>query len=267
MISSWLFGYLALGAVSGIFAGLLGVGGGTTLVPMLVYIFTLQALPVEHVMHLALGTSMATISFTSISSLRAHNRRGAVLWPVVYAIAPGVVAGTLLGSQFASHVATRPLAIFFAIFIVVISLQMLFNPKPKPSRSLPGKGGLFGVGAGIGGISSLVAIGGGSLSVPFLTWCNVAIHQAIGTSAAIGFPLAVSGAIGYILAGWQTSGLPPDTLGYVHLPALLGTVVASMLTAPVGAKIAHSLPVPTLKKIFSGVLMLLAAKMLHSLFG
>jgi uncharacterized membrane protein YfcA len=236
------------------------------MVPVLAMMFAAQGFPEAHLMHLALGTSMATIVFTSISSLRAHHKHGAVVWPIVRDIAPGIVVGTLLGAQIAGRVPTKPLAIFFAIFIAYVAVQMILNVKPKPSRNLPGKAGMFGVGAFIGGISSLVAIGGGSLSVPFMTWCNVKVHHAIGTSAAIGFPIALAGTIGYMIAGYGAAELPAGSFGFIYLPALAATVIVSMLMAPIGAKVAHSLPVATVKKIFAGLLVLLLAKMLHGLF-
>jgi uncharacterized membrane protein YfcA len=266
MISTWMIGYLVLGAVAGFFAGLLGVGGGAIMVPVLALMFVAQGFPDAHLMHLALGTSMATIVFTSISSLRAHHAHGAVIWPIVTSIAPGIVVGTLLAAQIAARVPTRPLAIFFAIFISYVAVQMILNIKPKPSRQLPGRAGMFGVGTVIGGISALVAIGGGSLSVPFMTWCNVKVHQAIGTSAAIGFPIAVAGTIGYMISGHGAEGLPDGAFGFIYLPALAATVIASMLIAPFGARVAHSLPVATIKKVFAGVMILLSAKMLHGLF-
>lgn len=266
-MSMWFLGYLALGAFAGFFAGLLGVGGGAIMVPVLALMFAAQGFPDAHLMHVALGTSMATIIFTSISSLRAHHAHGAVIWPIVRTIAPGIVVGTILGAQVAGRVPTRPLAMFFAAFISYVAIQMILNVKPKPSRELPGPAGMFGVGGFIGAISALVAIGGGSLSVPFMTWCNVKVHHAIGTSAAIGFPIALAGTIGYLIAGYGATGLPAGSFGFIYLPALGATVVASMLVAPFGAKVAHSLPVATIKKVFAGVLILLSAKMLHGLFG
>jgi uncharacterized membrane protein YfcA len=263
---SWLLGYLALGAVAGFFAGLLGVGGGAIMVPVLALMFAAQGFPAEHLMHLALGTSMAAIVFTSISSLRAHHAHGAVQWPIVRAIAPGILLGTFLGAQLASVVPTRPLAIFFTVFMSYVAFQMLANIKPKPSRQLPGRLGMFLVGNGIGAVSALVAIGGGSLSVPFMTWCNVKMHHAIGTSAAIGFPIAVAGTVGYLVGGIGATGLPEGSFGYIYLPALAACVAMSMLTAPLGAKAAHRLPVAALKKIFAGVILLLLAKMVHGLF-
>ena len=264
-MTGWLVGYLLLGAVAGFFAGLLGVGGGAIMVPVLALMFAAQNFAEGHLMHLALGTSMAAIIFTSVSSLRAHHRHGAVIWPIVKGIAPGIVVGTLVGAQVAGRLPTRPLAIFFAAFIGYVAVQMMLNIKPKPSRQLPGPVGMFGVGAGIGGVSALAAIGGGTLSVPFMTWCNVPVHHAIGTSAAIGFPIAVAGTVGYLIAGQGASELPPGSLGFVYLPALAATVATSMLAAPLGAKVAHGLPVATVKKIFACVLLLLLAKMLHGL--
>ena len=265
-MSLWFFGYVALGALAGFFAGLLGVGGGGIMVPILAMMFAAQGFPAGHLMHVALGTSMATIVFTSISSMRAHDRHGAVIWSIVRAIAPGIVVGTVLGAQVAGRMPTRPLAIFFAAFITYVALQMILNVKPKPSRELPGAAGMFGVGGFIGLVSALVAIGGGSLSVPFMTWCNVKVHLAIGTSAAIGFPIALAGTAGYMIAGYDATGLPDGSLGFIYLPALAGTVIASVLAAPFGAQVAHSLPVATIRKVFAVVLILLSAKMLHGLF-
>lgn len=265
-MTAWLLGYVALGAVAGFFAGLLGVGGGAIMVPVLALMFAAQGFPDTHLMHLALGTSMAAIVFTSISSLRAHHGHGAVRWPIVRRIAPGILLGTFAGAQLASLMPTKPLAIFFTVFMSYVAFQMLANIKPKPSRQLPGALGMFVVGNGIGAISALVAIGGGSLSVPFMTWCNVKMHDAIGTSAAIGLPIAMAGTVGYLVGGWNASELPAASFGYVYLPALAACVVASMLTAPIGARAAHSLPVATLKKIFAGVILLLLAKMVHGLF-
>lgn len=260
----WFIGYLALGAVAGFFAGLLGVGGGAIMVPVLALMFAAQGFPAEHLMHLALGTSMCAIVFTSISSLRAHHRHGAVQWPIVKSIAPGILVGTFAGAQLASALPTRPLAIFFTVFMSYVAFQMLANIKPKPARQLPGPAGMLAVGGGIGAVSALVAIGGGSLSVPFMTWCNVKMHQAIGTSAAIGFPIAVAGTAGYLVGGGAT-GLPPYSIGYIYLPALAACVAVSMLTAPLGASAAHRLPVATLKKVFAGVILLLLVKMAHGL--
>ena len=265
-MTTWLVGYLVLGAVAGFFAGLLGVGGGAIMVPVLALMFAAQGFPDAHLMHLALGTSMATIVFTSISSLSTHHQHGAVQWPIVRTIAPGILLGTFAGAQLASVIPTRPLAIFFTVFMSYVAFQMLANIKPKPSRQLPGSVSMFAVGGGIGAVSALVAIGGGSLSVPFMTWCNIKMHHAIGTSAAIGLPIALAGTAGYLVGGTGATGMPVGSFGYIYLPALLACVAMSVLTAPLGAKAAHRLPVATLKKVFAGVILLLLAKMVHGLF-
>ena len=267
MAIEWLTAYLVLGAFVGFFAGLLGVGGGGIMVPMLITLFAAQGFPAEQLVHLALGTSMAAIVLTSIASLRAHHRHGAVRWEIVRGVTPGVLLGTFSGTFFATRADSSSLALFFACFMVYVSLQMVLNIKPKPARELPGRVGLFATGSVIGGISSLVAIGGGTLSVPFMTWCNVRMQEAIGTSAAIGLPIALAGAAGYLINGWHSQGLPAGSIGYVYLPALLLISLVSTFTAPFGARMAHRLPVPTLKKIFAGVLLLLSAKMLHTVLG
>lgn len=263
----WWLAYPVLGAVVGFFAGLLGVGGGGIMVPMLTTLFLAQGFPLAQVVHMALGTSMAAIVMTSVSSLRAHHRHGAVRWDVVRRITPGILLGTFGGTFIASRIDTAGLALFFAAFMAYVSIQMLLNVKPKPTRELPGAAGMSVAGLFIGGVSALVAIGGGSLSVPFMTWCNVKVQNAIGTSAAIGLPIALAGTVGYLVNGWNAAGTPPLTLGYVYLPALVFVSLVSMATAPYGARLAHRLPVATLKKVFAGVLMLLCAKMLHSIFA
>lgn len=260
--------YIGLGLFTGFSAGMLGIGGGLVMVPMLTMMFSAQAgFPAGEALRMALGTSMATILFTSLASLRAHHRHGAVLWKVVYQIAPGILLGTLLGSLFASRVPAKPLAVFFTAFVCFTATQMILNLKPKASRELPGAAGVFAVGTGIGALSSLVAIGGGAITVPFLTWCNVKVQKAIGTSAAVGFPIAVGGTLGYIWNGWGQPTLPEWSLGFVYLPALLGMVPPSMLAAPLGAKATHSLPVTTLKRIFACLLIVLAGRMLWKLFA
>jgi uncharacterized membrane protein YfcA len=268
MAIMWIAAYLALGAFAGVFAGMLGIGGGLVLVPALTLMFAAQAqFPAGEILHLALGTSMASIIFTAIASIRTHHRHGAIRWDLVKTITPGILLGTGLGTLVAANVPTRPLAVFFTFFVCIVAVQMALNLKPKSTRELPGPLGVAGVGLGIGVLSSLVAIGGGSLTVPFLTWCNVRIQQAIGTSAAVGLPIAIGGTLGYVFNGWGKAGLPAGSLGYVYLPALAILVAATMVTAPFGARLAHRLPVATLKRIFAGLLILLAAKMLWNLFS
>ena len=261
----WILAYLALGAVVGFFAGLLGVGGGGIMVPALTTMFAMQGLPFEHLVHVSLATSMAAIVITSISSLRAHHKHGAIQWSIVKGITPGILLGTFGAALIAAYIPSLPLAIFFVVFMAYVSGQMWLNIKPQPSRQLPGPLGLSGVGLVIGGVSALVAIGGGSLSVPFMTWCNVKIQQAIATSAAIGLPIAVAGTIGYLISGWQVEGLPKYTVGFIYLPAVLAISVVSTFTAPIGAQLAHKLPVATLKKLFALLLIGLSVKMLHTI--
>ncbi|MBI3146968.1 MAG: sulfite exporter TauE/SafE family protein [Betaproteobacteria bacterium] len=254
--------FLLLGCVVGVLAGLLGIGGGMTIVPVLTFVFTREGFPLAHVVHLAIGTSMATIMFTSISSVRAHHAHGAVLWPVFRAIAPGILLASVLGPQVVGAMKTPWVAAFFGSFAAFSAVQMLLDKKPHAARQLPGPWGLFAVGNGIGFISSMVGAGGGFISVPFMAWCNVKIHNAVATSAALGLPIAVAGTVGYVIAGLRTEGLPPHTIGYVHWPALLGIVVASVLFAPTGARLAHAWPVKKLKKAFAGMLFVLSAYML-----
>lgn len=261
----WWLAYPVLGVFAGFVAGLFGVGGGLTIVPLLFMLYTAQAFPVEHSMHLALGTSMATIVLTSVSSMRAHHGHGAVRWDIVKSFAPGLVVGTLGGSFFATWIPTRPLAMVFTAIVYYASLQMILDFKPKPHRQIPGPAGMVAAGGIIGVISSLVAAGGGFLSIPFMVFCNVVIHQAVGTSAALGFPIAVAGTVGYIVSGLKAGNLPEFSFGYIYMPAFIGVVAISMLIAPVGARLAHKLPVKQLKRGFGVFLALLASKMLHGL--
>jgi uncharacterized membrane protein YfcA len=264
---SFIFAYLALGLLSGFVAGLLGVGGGLVLVPALVWIFAQQGFPAEYNIHLALGTSLAVIVLTSLASLRAHHAHGAVRWQAVRMIAPGIVLGTLAGAIAAAWLPDRGLKGFFTVFLLLAATQMLFGLKAKPHRQLPGWPGMTAAGGIIGLVSSWVGIGGGTLSVPFLNWCNVRFQEAIGTSAAIGFPIAVSGAIGYALSGQAAVGLPAYSLGFVYLPALAGIALLSMVSAPWGARLTHRSPVDRLKRIFAALLYLIAVRMAYGLLA
>jgi uncharacterized membrane protein YfcA len=251
-----------LGCVTGFAAGLLGIGGGMLLVPFLTLLLTWQGLPAHLVVHAAIATSMASILFTSVSSVRAHQKKGAVRWDLVLAFTPGIVLGGLLsGGAVFSALKTSWLALFFAIFVSYSGYQMLRDKKPKPSRQMPGPVGTAGAGAGIGFLSGLVGAGGGFVSVPFMLWCNVPLHQAVGTSAALGFPIALANTIGYVWSGMSQSDLPPLMVGYIYWPALVVLAVFSVMTAPIGARVAHSLPVKTLKRIFAFLLFGLAAYM------
>lgn len=261
----WWLAYPLLGMFAGFVAGLFGVGGGLTITPLLFMLYTAQGFPVEHSMHLALGTAMATIMLTSIASTRAHHSHGAVRWDIVKRFAPALVTGTLFGSLFAGLIPTRPLAMIFTVIVYYAGIQMMLDFKPKPHRQLPGTLGLAGTGLAIGGVSSLVAAGGGFLTIPFMVFCNVVIHQAVATSAALGFPIAVAGTVGYLVSGFDVSGLPEYSLGFIYLPGFIGVVAISVLMAPVGARLAHNLPVKQLKRGFGVFLAVLATKMLHGL--
>jgi uncharacterized protein len=258
--------YPLAGALAGLLGGLLGIGGGVVVIPIMVFLFTTQGFPYEHIMHTALGTSLATIMLTSLSSLRAHHGCDAVRWDIVKRIAPGIILGTLSGSWLAAGLSPTVLKAIFACFLFYVAAQMLLNLKPKSTRRLPKAAGMFGAGGFIGLVSSMVGIGGGTLSVPFLTWCNLPVHHAIGTSAAIGFPIAVAGTLGYIATGLSVSGLPAQNFGFINLPALAGIALLSMLTAPAGARLAHRLPVPIIKRVFAVFLISVAVRMVWSFF-
>jgi len=259
--------FVALGAIVGFLAGLLGLGGGMTMVPLLTFVFTRQGFPAEHIVHMAIATATATIVFTSIASMREHHRHGAVLWPVVVGLAPGIIAGSLVGPQIVGGMSTPLLSAFFAAFVAFGATNILLDRKPKPTRELPGKGGLFAVGSGIGLISSMVGAGGAFLSVPFMTACNVNIRNAVATSAALGLPIAVAGTIGFVIAGLGQTELPANSIGYVYLPALLAIVAASVVSAPIGARAAHRWPVTALRRAFAFVLYALAAYMVWKSFS
>jgi len=261
----WIMSFLLLGSFVGFMAGLLGIGGGGIMVPVLTSIFLLQGIPVENVVHLALGTSMASIIITSISSLRAHHSNGGVIWDVVKGMVPGIIAGAFVATFLVPYISSIYLALFFSVFMAYVSIQMFLNKKPTPSRNLVGNTGLLIAGSGIGAVSALVSIGGGSLTVPYLTWQNIDIKKAIGTSAAIGLPISIAGTLGYVINGWEHHSMGSYTIGFVYLPAVLLISVTSFFTAPFGAKLALRLNVSILKKVFSVLLIILSIKMLISI--
>ena len=248
-----------LGAAIGFLAGLLGIGGGMMIVPFLTIILSSKGYPPDYTVKMAVATSLATICFTSMSSVRAHHRRGAVLWPIVRVLAPGIVLGSLAGAQMAVALPGRVLSVLFAIFVAFSATQMFMNRKPKPTRTLPGPAGTFAMGGLIGVLSALVGAGGAFVSVPFMTWCNVKIHDAVGTSSALGFPIALAGTLGYIWAGAGMPEMPPGSIGYLYLPGLVIISLASISTAPWGARTAHGMDIRPLKKVFAVMLYILAA--------
>jgi uncharacterized protein len=262
----WWIVYLLMGLFVGLFAGMLGIGGGVMLVPLLVFAFGAQDFPADRIVHLALGTSLTSIVFTSVASLRAHHSHGAVRWDIVRAMAPALAVGVLLGTLVADRIPSRYLAIFFVAFVYYSALQLFLNMKPKPSRQLPGPAGLSAAGVLIGAVSSWVGAGGGVMTIPLMSLCNVPMRHAVGTSSALGFPIAIAGAVGYVATGLDKDHLPALSLGYLYLPALAGVVVGTLVTVAFGAKLAHSMPVILLKRIFAVILFLLATRMLWSLF-
>jgi uncharacterized protein len=262
----WLAGYLAIGAFVGFCAGMLGIGGGAIMVPLLVMLFDAQGMPREHILHLAVGTSMATILFTSAASVRSHAARGSLRWDIVRAVTPGIIAGGLAGSAIASRIPTFVFASLFAATVFVAATNLMLERKPRPGRELPGKLGLLAFGFSISAVSAFAAVGGAFLTLPFMLWCNVPMLQAIGTAAAIGFPIAAAGSIGFALSGWSQTGLPAWSLGYIFLPATAGIAVASMLLAPVGVAAAHRMPTRWLRRIFALLLYAMAIRLIVNLW-
>jgi uncharacterized protein len=260
----WWVGYVAIGAIVGFFAGMLGIGGGAIMVPLLVILFEAQGLPKSQILHLAVGTGMATILFTSVASVRAHAARGAIRWDIARDITPGILVGGLAGSWIASLIPPLVFAAFFTAVIYAAATNLLLDRKPRPSRETPGLVGMFAFGFAVSAVSALTAIGGAFMTVPFMLWCNVPMLQAIGTAAAIGFPIAAAGTAGFIVTGLRETALPPYSVGFVYLPAMAGIVVSSVLTAPLGAAAAHRLPTVWLKRIFAFLFYVMATRMLLS---
>jgi len=256
--------YLILGACVGILAGLLGVGGGLIIVPILATIFISQGLPADLIMHLALGTSLASILFTSISSVYSHHQHQAVSWSRAAKLTPGILLGAWLGGLVAGILSSDILKPIFAIFELLVAAYMLWGTKAQAHNIQPSLINFSSSGAIIGFISSIVGIGGGSLTVPWLLWHGSSIHKAIATSAAVGFPIAFGGALSYLYFGWNHSGLPTYSVGFIYLPALAGIVISSVFFAPLGANWAHKLDVKKLKRIFGFLLIGLAIYLIFS---
>ena len=253
--------YLLVGVVAGTLAGLLGVGGGLIIVPALAWVFRDAGFPDEVVMHLAVGTSLAIIVFTAASSVRAHQRRGAVRWDLTARLAPAVVVGVLGGVTLASALSTRGLALVFGLLEVLVAAYMAWGGRPRAGKGRPGPVDMALTGCGIGLVSGLAGIAGGTMTVPLLVWWQVPMHVAVATSAAVGVPIAVAGALGFVVTGW-TADLPPWSLGYVYLPALLGIAATSVLFAPLGATLAHRLRTGVLRRVFAVFLAMVGIRML-----
>jgi uncharacterized membrane protein YfcA len=252
----------AMGIFGGFAAGLLGIGGGMILVPFMTMIFTSLQFPPSLIVHMAIATCLATILFTSISSVRAHHLKGAVRWDIVRLFTPGILAGSWIGPWIGKQMNPMVMALFFGLFVAVAATQMLIDTKPSGQHPMPGRSGMFAAGGGIGVLAGLVGAGGGFISIPFMTWFGVRIHNAVATSAALGFPIALAGSLANIWYGWGEAGLPGHSLGFVYLPALGIIATASVLMAPLGARTAHRWPVQRLRRVFAYILYALALYML-----
>lgn len=256
--------YLLLGMVAGLLAGLLGVGGGLIIVPVLVGIFLKLAFAPSVIMHMAIATSLATIVITSIASGYSHHRHGAVIWAGVRGLTPGILLGAVVGALIADYLPTESLKNIFATFEIIVAAQMAFSLRPAASRELPGGPGMSLAGMVIGSVSAIIGIGGGTLTVPFLTWCHAGIRKAVATSAVCGFPIALSAAITFVILGWGEPGLPDKSIGYVYWPAFVAISTSSLVFAPIGARLAHLLPVNVLRKVFALLLLVIGMRMLFA---
>lgn len=261
-----MFIYLFVGACAGLLSGLLGVGGGVVIVPALAIIFKELSIPEEIVLHMAIGTSLATIVVTSLSAIYAHHRRGTIQWGIARRLAPWLVAGSLSGAMLATYIQSNSLKWILSLFILLVAIQLALHVQPKPHRQLPGRAGMGLVGAGIGILSSLFGIGGGIITVPFLVWRNVPIRQATATSVVCGLVIGLAGAVGFMMAGAEFAPLTGPgarwSSGFVYWPAFAGIAATSVCTAPLGAWVAQVFPTRWLEIVFAVVLVLTALKML-----
>jgi len=253
---------ILLGTVGGLIAGLFGVGGGLIIVPVLAVLFAAQGFPPELVMIMSVATSLATIIFTSVSSVLAHHRLNSVLWHKVRALGPGIMVGAAVGAVVADHIAGNVLRFIFIIYLLCVGVQMALQLKPKPGQKQPSKELDLGAAGIIGMLSSLLGIGGGTLIVPFLVHFQTPMRNAVAIASACGLPIAVAGTLGYALLGKNALQLPDWSLGYIYLPSFLGIVLTSTYTAMIGAKLAHKLPAEKLKRYFSLLLFVMAAKLI-----
>lgn len=262
------FWFVVAGAFAGVCAGLFGVGGGLIIVPALVWILTAYGMPADVVTHVAVGTALATIILTSISSMSAHHKRGGVRWDIFKNMAKGLVLGSLVGAWVATLIDGKALQAVIGGGAVLMAVKMLFFPnKENTDKPLPKDYAQSAVGVVIGVLSAIFGIGGGSLTVPYLSHSGVPMKQAVGTSAACGLPIAIAGALGFMWFGWghvANLGEPVSGLiGFVHLPAFVAISVASFITAKLGAKIAHKMPASTLKKAFACLLIVVGCQLLY----
>ncbi len=255
--------FCLMGVIVGVLSGLLGIGGGIVLVPMLHAILVAKGFAADTAFHMALATSMACIVFTSLSSIFAHHKNQNIVWPYVWAMVPMAFVGSLLATLVAIHLDARYLTLFFATFTFFAAVQLFLDRKP-PQHKVPGKVEIGLVSLLIGGVSALVSIGGGTLTVPYLAMRNVSVKQAIGTSAVLGFPIALASTVSYLQDAWRQTAHAPETFGLLYLPAVLLLTPLSVLFAPMGVALTKRLPVKTLKRVFALFLITVSLHLLWS---
>ena len=261
MVEVFMFSLLA-GAVGGVLAGLFGIGGGVVLVPILVFLFTARHFPADFVIIMAVATSLATIVMTSISAIIAHHRLGSVIWSKVFRLAPGIILGSIVGAMAADYISADELRYIFVAFLFYVGVQIAFQATPATGKLKQAIGLDFTVATAIGVLSALLGTGGGTLMVPYLIGCQYPVRNAVSISSACGLPIALAGTLSYGALGWGQDGLPDGSLGYVYMPAFFGIVLCSIVTAPLGAKLAHILPAQQLKRYFSIVIFVMAFKLI-----
>jgi uncharacterized membrane protein YfcA len=254
--------YLCLGAMAGLIGGLFGIGGGVIIVPILIIAFDWQGVPLDVATHMAVATSLATIVLTSMPSIYTHAQRGSVRWDLVVWISPGIILGTLGGGAFALSLSAARLQLMLGAFFILVALQMLFYVPQASERREPGKPLILIAGSGIGSISALFGIGGGSLTIPFLSYFGIRMHHVVGTAAASGLPIALTATLFYSSASSEPGHLPDATLGYIFIPAWLCIAVASVPCARLGALLAHRLDEQRLKQLFGCLLVVIGARLI-----
>ncbi len=254
--------YLLTGSVAGLLAGLLGVGGGLFIVPVLLFLLPASGIESQQLMTICVATSLCTIVITSLSSVIAHQKHQSILWPVFWRFVPGIILGALSGAVIADLVSQQLLKSLFAVSVILISIKMLFHLQPKAISTIPGFFGLSASGTMIGCLSAMIGIGGGALTVPLLNYWKTPMAKAVATSATCGLPIAIAGTIGFIITGLDQEDLPLYSSGYVYWPAVLGIISTSVLFAPLGAKFAHKISARLLSRFFAFFLLIVGGKML-----
>ncbi len=263
-VTVWWLAYPLLGVIVSLIAGMFGVGGGLVLVPALYMLLSLQNFPHVHIMHIALGTTMMSMIVTSLVSMNAHRKLGNIDWSIAKTMAIGLVIGSMIGPMIASRLPTKQLTLIFACIVIAAGINLVLNIKPKPTRQLPPTIWQLFICVIFGIIAALTAATGGFIVTPYLAWHNVPMKRAIGTTSAVGVPVAIGGALSYFASGFSTPNLPPLTYGFVYLPALLGIICCSSIFVSKGARLVSNLDGDKVKRIFGGYLLLVAIKMMHS---